>query len=76
MVWKILKISIPVRHPSVIGRGRKERRVTSKGVMSSQSSNVVTFVWSFVHPNIELETRSKILSLRRGLCNFHKNLSG
>jgi hypothetical protein len=41
--------------------------VQSNGVMSSQSNNVVTFVWPPVHQNIELEIHSKILSLRRGL---------
>ncbi len=36
--------------------------------MSSQSDNVVTFVWPPVQQGIELlPTRSKILSLRRGL---------
>ncbi len=34
--------------------------------------NVVTFVWPSVHPKIELETRSKILSPRRGLWYFLK----
>jgi hypothetical protein len=47
----------------------------SNGVMSSQSDNVVTFVWPPVHQGLELATRSKILLLRRGLWNFLKNLS-
>jgi hypothetical protein len=39
----------------------------SNGVMSSQSNNVVTFVWSPIYKGIMLETRSKIISLRIGL---------
>jgi hypothetical protein len=44
----------------------------SNGVMSSQSDNVVTFVWPPVHQGLELETRSKILSLRKGFVEFFK----
>jgi hypothetical protein len=44
----------------------------SNGLMSSQSDNVVTFVWPPVQQGIELETRSKILSLRRGMWNLKK----
>ncbi len=45
----------------------KYRTVLLNGVMSSQSDNVVIFVWPSVHQEIELETRSKILLLHRGL---------
>jgi hypothetical protein len=42
-------------------------KVPSNGVMSSQSDNVVTFVWPPFHQGIEPETNFMILSLRRGV---------
>jgi hypothetical protein len=49
--------------------------IPSNGVMSSQADNVVTFVWPPVHQEFELETRARILSVRRGLWNLKKPLT-